>query len=92
MTRGDGINDYNVLIGLRAWIHDERSHTDVRARILEQINETFQREGVEMPLETIQLAPFTIQKEPLPERPGGGRHSPAAPWIVFQLKRIISHA
>lgn len=58
-----GINDYNVLIGLRAWIHDERSHTDVRARIMEQINETFQREGVEMPLETIQLAPFTIQKE-----------------------------
>jgi small conductance mechanosensitive channel len=54
------LNDYNIEIGLRAWIHDERQHGEVKARLLEQINELFQSEGVDMPLETIQLAPFSI--------------------------------
>lgn len=58
------LNDYNILIGLRAWIHDERKHGEVRDRTLERINEIFQREGVDMPLETIQLAPFSVLPVP----------------------------
>lgn len=56
------LNDYNIEVGLRAWIHDERQHDTVRARLLEQVNELFQAEGVDMPLETIQLAPFSIME------------------------------
>jgi len=58
------LNDYNNLIGFRAWIYDERKHREIQDRTLERINDIFQREGVVMPLETIQLAPFSINQIP----------------------------
>lgn len=52
------LNDYNVLIELRVWIHNEREHGDLRFKLREAIYNAFNKAGIEMPYETVQLAPF----------------------------------
>lgn len=47
------LNDYNVLVTLRAWIHEERKHITKRFELRERVFEALRREGVEMPYETI---------------------------------------
>ncbi len=56
------INDYNVKVELRAWIRDERRHVELRAALREQIFETFRREGVDMPVETLALRPVEVNQ------------------------------
>jgi small conductance mechanosensitive channel len=54
------LNDYNVLLELRVWIDDERDHIERRFRLREDVFNALNRAKVEMPFETIQLAPFSI--------------------------------
>ena len=52
------LNDYNVEMQFRVWIHDEKQHIPDRFELREKIYEALRARGVEMPYETIQLAPF----------------------------------
>jgi small conductance mechanosensitive channel len=52
------LNDYNVVIELQVWLKNEREHIHERAKLKEVIFKEFSKIGVEMPYETIQLAPF----------------------------------
>ncbi|HYW36333.1 MAG TPA: mechanosensitive ion channel family protein [Balneolaceae bacterium] len=54
------LNDYNVLLELRVWIDDERDHIARRFKLREDIFKAFNRTNIQMPYETIQLAPFDI--------------------------------
>ena len=47
------LNDYNVAIELRAWLHDERRHVRKRLELRERAFETQRSAGVDMPFETI---------------------------------------
>jgi small conductance mechanosensitive channel len=52
------LNDYNVTVELRVWLDNEREHVEKRAELRERAFQALSREGVVMPFETIQLAPF----------------------------------
>lgn len=52
------LNDYNVTVELRVWLDNEREHVERRAELRERAYQALNREGVVMPFETIQLAPF----------------------------------
>lgn len=58
------LNDYNNQFELRAWIDNERVHVGKRAELKEKIYNALNQAGVEMPYETIQLAPFEISPSP----------------------------
>ena len=58
------LNDYNVELELQAWIEDEREHVSQRFALREQVYQTLTKAGVDMPFETIQLAPVTVQSAP----------------------------
>lgn len=47
------LNDYNVKVTLRAWIHEERMHVAKRFDMRERVFERLRSVGVEMPFETI---------------------------------------
>ena len=55
------LNDYNVLLEVRVWLEDERKHVAERFRLREAIFVTLTEAGVEMPYETLQLAPFEMR-------------------------------
>ena len=57
------LNDYNVALQLGVWIEDERQHISVRFEIRERAFECLREAGVEMPYETLQLAPMQVQTE-----------------------------
>ncbi|MEM1041137.1 MAG: mechanosensitive ion channel family protein [Bacteroidota bacterium] len=52
------LNDYNVEVELQAWIKDERSHKAERFRLRERVYVALTEAGVDMPFETVQLAPL----------------------------------
>lgn len=52
------LNDYNVALQLRVWLGDERKHISKSLELRERVFKTLTAAGVEMPYETIQLAPF----------------------------------
>lgn len=52
------LNDYNVALQLRVWLRDELQHIPERFRLREAAFEALREAGVEMPYETLQLAPF----------------------------------
>lgn len=52
------VGDYFVEVDFRVWLDDETKHVAVRFWLREQLFEAFRKEGVEMPFETVQLAPF----------------------------------
>ena len=54
----ESLNDYNILIKLRAWIFDERKNIPLRYELREKAFNVLFEAGVNMPYETIQLAPF----------------------------------
>lgn len=56
------VNDYNVEVELRAWIDDERAHIPMRFELREKAFETLRGAGVDLPLETLQLAPFEVSQ------------------------------
>jgi small conductance mechanosensitive channel len=57
------LNDYNVAVQLRVWLIDEASHITERARLREAIFDKLNAAGVEMPFETIQLAPVEVRSK-----------------------------
>lgn len=54
------LNDYNVALQLRAWIENERDHVAARFDLRERMFEALREAGVEMPYETLALAPVTV--------------------------------
>lgn len=50
--------DYNLTLQFRAWLEDEKQHVKKRFEMRERVYRRFLAEGVDMPNETIQLAPF----------------------------------
>ena len=54
------LNDYNITLELQAWIDDERQHVQKRFELREKVFKAFTVAGVEMPFETIQLAPHKV--------------------------------
>ncbi len=68
------LNDYNVEVELQAWLRDERAHKAERFRLRERVYKVLTEAGVDMPFETIQLAPLggtplAVQIESEGERP-----------------------
>jgi small conductance mechanosensitive channel len=55
------LNDYNVAIELQVWIKNEREHVERRFELREQAFDALNQAGIDMPFETIQLAPLQIQ-------------------------------
>ncbi len=55
------LNDYNVLMELRAWIHDERRHVELRCALREEIFRALTQAGVDMPFETFRVEPLTVR-------------------------------
>lgn len=65
------LNDYNVAMELQVWIENERKHVPMRSDLREEAYLTLIDAGIDMPFETLQLAP--IQVAPLDaERPPVG--------------------
>ncbi len=56
------LNDYNVAMELQAWLADERQHVEKRFELREAIFNALNEAGVEMPYETIQLAPLEVKQ------------------------------
>jgi small conductance mechanosensitive channel len=54
------LNDYNVALQLQAWLKDERQHIEKRFALREKIFSALTQAGVEMPFETIQIAPLRV--------------------------------
>lgn len=52
------LNDYNTEVQFQVWIHDEKQHIPLRFELRELLYEALRGAGVEMPYETVQLAPF----------------------------------
>jgi small conductance mechanosensitive channel len=50
-----------VGLELQAWIRDERTHVAKRHELREKVFQALTEAGVEMPYETIQLAPLEVQ-------------------------------
>lgn len=57
------LNDYNVMLELRVWLDDERQHVGKRLELREKVFQTLTAAGVEMPFETVQLAPHRVTVE-----------------------------
>lgn len=55
------LNDYNVELILRAWLDDERQHVPKRFELREKMYEILQSEGVDMPYETLNIAPLQVE-------------------------------
>ena len=55
------LNDYNVGLQLQAWLDNEREHISQRFILRERAFKTLTAAGVDMPFETIQLAPVTVK-------------------------------
>lgn len=56
------INDYNIEVELRAWIRDERQHILLRFALREKMLDALRAAEVELPFETLQLAPIEIRE------------------------------
>ena len=65
------LNDYNVAVQLRVWLKNEKQHLAVRFELREKIYRAMLAAGVDMPLQTIQLAPVELR--------GRAAAGPAAP-------------
>ena len=59
----NALNDYNVALELQAWIKDERSHVEKRSELREKIFDAMNAAQIDMPFETIQLAPLTVHSD-----------------------------
>ena len=58
------LNDYNTGIVLAAWLRNERAHILKRFQLRERVFKALTSAGVEMPLETIQLASMDVKLHP----------------------------
>ena len=55
------LNDYNVLMELRAWLDDERRHIEARAALREAVFVALTEAGIDMPFQTFRLEPITVR-------------------------------
>lgn len=55
------LNDYNLELVFRGWIKDERRHVAKRFELREKMYKTLQSEGLDMPYETLQIAPLRVE-------------------------------
>ena len=58
------LNDYNNVVQLRVWLEDERDHISRRFELREKAYKALIMAGVDMPLETLALAPLSITTHP----------------------------
>lgn len=56
----EALGDFNVTVRFRIWIRDEKSHISIRYELREKLFEGFRSAGVDMPYETISLAPVEV--------------------------------
>lgn len=56
----EALGDFNVTVRFRIWIRDEKSHIPIRYELREKLFEGFRSAGVDMPYETISLAPVEV--------------------------------
>lgn len=56
------LNDYNVLVELRAWLEDERGHIKARASLREAAFLALRQAGIDMPYETLRIEPLTVSQ------------------------------
>lgn len=54
------LNDYNVAMELQAWIKNERAHVPIRSELREKAYVALVDAGVDMPFETLRLAPIRV--------------------------------
>lgn len=54
------LNDYNITLELQAWLKDERKHVEKRFELREKVLAALTKAGIDMPFETIQLAPVQV--------------------------------
>ena len=54
------LNDYNLALELQVWIDNEREHVERRAALREAAYNALMAAGVDMPFETLQLAPVQL--------------------------------
>lgn len=54
------LNDYNVTLELQVWLDNEREHVKKSLELREKVFKALTAAGVEMPFETIQLAPHRV--------------------------------
>lgn len=47
------LNDYNVALEVRVWIHDEKQHVAYRFALRERVFDTLTQAGVDLPFETL---------------------------------------
>lgn len=55
------LNDYNVALELQVWLKNERMHVQKRFELREKVFNALNQAGVQMPYETIQLAPHRVE-------------------------------
>lgn len=60
------LNDYNNSLQLRVWIDDERDHIKRRFELREAAYKAMVDAGIDMPLETVALAPLQLTTNPAP--------------------------
>lgn len=58
------LNDYNVAMELRVWLDDEKQHVAVRHALREALFEALRSADIEMPFETLALAPIELHSRP----------------------------
>lgn len=56
------LNDYNVLLELRAWVEDETQHIQRRFALREKIYVALTEAGVDMPFETLAISPIEVRQ------------------------------
>jgi small conductance mechanosensitive channel len=54
------VGDYFVEVGLYAWLSDEKTHIDKRLELRERAFEALRAAGIDMPYETLALAPLSV--------------------------------
>ncbi len=64
------LGDYFVTLELGVWLYDERRHINVKSNLREAIFNAFNREGIDMPFETLRL-----ERNPRPRKSGASRPS-----------------
>ncbi|MCB9649730.1 MAG: mechanosensitive ion channel family protein [Deltaproteobacteria bacterium] len=57
------VNDYNVALELQVWIDDEKQHIAARFALRRAAYEALRHAKVDMPFETLQLAPIQVTRD-----------------------------
>ncbi|MEO6446838.1 MAG: mechanosensitive ion channel family protein [Gemmatimonadaceae bacterium] len=60
------LNDYNVALQLQVWLDDEKQHITARHALRERLFEALRDADVDMPYETLTLAPVEVRQGPPP--------------------------